>query len=54
MIKGEQSFEKAGLLTENAVIDYPRDGLTFLVITNMSGSTQRVMEGTIVGEAQAA
>lgn len=54
VVEGEQSFEKAGLVTENAVIDYPHDCLTSLVITNMSGFTQRVMEGTIVGEAQAA
>ena len=54
MIEGERSFKKAGLITENAVINYPHDGLTSLVITNMSGFTQRVTEGTIVGEAQAA
>ena len=54
MIEGERSFEKAGLITENALINYPHDGLTSLVINNMSGFTQRVTEGTIVGEAQAA
>ena len=35
-------------------MDTSRKGTTHLVITNMSGLTQRISEGTIVGEAQAA
>ena len=53
LIEGEQ-FNNTGLVTENALVDWPQDGLTSLVVTNMSGFTQRVIEGTVVGEAQIA
>ena len=36
------------------MVNSPQDGLTHLVITNMSGLTQRVKEGTVIGEAQTA
>ena len=52
LIEGEQMFEKTGLVMENAVVNSPQDGLTHLVITNMSGLTQRVKEGNVIGEAQ--
>lgn len=36
------------------MVNSPRDGLTHLVIANMSGLTQRIEEGTVIGEAQTA
>ena len=36
------------------MVNSPQDGLAHLVVTNMSGLTQRMAEGTIIGEAQIA
>ena len=54
LIEGQHLLKETGLVLEDAIVDTPRDGITQLVIVNMSGLTQRVPEGTIVGEAQAA
>ena len=54
LIEGEHLLGDTGLILESAVVDTSRKGTTHLVITNMSGLTQRISEGTIVGEAQAA
>ena len=54
LLVGGQLLEKTGLVLENAVVNASRDGTPHLVITNMSGFTQRVPEGTVVGDAQIA
>ena len=54
LIEGEHLLGDTGLILESAVVDTSRKGTTHLVITNMSDLTQRISEGTIVGEAQAA
>ena len=54
LIEGEQLLGEVGLVLEDAVVNATQDGTAQLVITNMSGLTQRVPEGTVVGEAQIA
>ena len=54
LVEGGQLLEKTGLVLENAVVNALRDGTAHLIITNMSGFTQRVPEGTVVGDAQIA
>ena len=54
LIEGEQFLDRTGLVLENAVVSASRDGTAHLVITNMTGFTQRVPEGTVVGDAQIA
>jgi hypothetical protein len=54
LIESGRQLNETGLVLENAVVNAPADGIAHLVVTNMSGLTQRVLEGTVVGEAQAA
>ena len=54
LIEGEQLLVKTGMVVENAVVNLLQDDLAHLVITNMSGLTQRVTEGIVIGEAQIA
>ena len=54
LVEGEHLLKESGLVLEDAVIDAPEDGTACVVITNMTGLTQRVSEGTTLGEAQAA
>ena len=54
LVEGEHLLKESGLVLEDAVIDTPGDGTACVVITNMTGLTQRVSEGTTLGEAQAA
>ena len=53
IVEGEQTFKETGLVLEDGLVT-TSDGLTPLVITNMSGITQQLSEGTVVGEAQEA
>ena len=52
--KGQHLPEDTGLVLEDAVVDASPDGTTFLVISNMTGLTQRAPEGTVIGQAQVA
>ena len=54
LIEGGQLLGEVGLVLEDAMVNATQDGTAQLVITNMSGLTQRVPEGTVVGEAQIA
>ena len=54
LVEGEHLLKESGLVLEDAVVDAPEDGTACVVITNMTGLTQRVSEGTTLGEAQAA
>ena len=54
IIEGHENMWRTGLVVENAVVTAPQDSFTCLVITNPSGFTQRITEGTVVGEAQIA
>ena len=55
MVEGDGSFEReTGLIVEDALIAAAEDGITQLVVTNLSGFTQTVQEGVLVGEVQPA
>ena len=52
LVEGQQSLVEDGLVLEDALVHTSKDGYIQLVLSNMSGLTQRVSEGTILGEAQ--
>ena len=53
MVEGEVSTAvDSGVLMEDAVISVSEDGIAQLVITNLSGITQKIPEGTFLGTAQ--
>ena len=54
LVEGQHLPEDTGLVLEDAVVDASPDGTTFLVISNMTGLTQRAPEGTVIGQAQVA
>ena len=53
IVEGCEMFEKeTGVVVEDAIVSAAEDGLTRLVITNLSGLTQTVPAGTLLGLAQ--
>ena len=53
MVEGEVSTAvDSGVLMDDAVISVSEDGIAQLVITNLSGITQKIPEGTFLGTAQ--
>ena len=54
LIEGQHLCEDTGLVLEDTVVNTAADGTTLLVISNMTGLTQRALEGTVVGQAEVA
>ena len=52
LVEAEQLLEKIGLVMENAVVSAALDSNSHLVITNISGFTQRMPKGSVIGEAE--
>ena len=52
-VEGHSKLEKdTGLIVEDAILPQPENGLTHLVITNLSGFTRNVSAGTALGVAE--
>ena len=55
IVEGEERVEKeTGIIVEDAVVSAPKDGLTHVVVSNLTGFTQTVPEGTFLCGAQIA
>ena len=54
LVEGERLLKETGLTLEDAVVSPPGDGATRVVITNMTGLTQQLSEGTVIGEVHIA
>ena len=54
LIESQRLLEGTGLVVVDAVLITSSDGAALLVISNMTGLTQRTPQGTVVGEAHAA
>ena len=54
LIEGQHLCEDTGLVLEDMVVNTAADGTALLVISNMTGLTQRALEGTVVGQAEVA
>ena len=52
VVEGDRRFEsESGLVLEDAVVSVGKDGLTRVVLINLSGLTQTIPGGTLVGGA---
>ena len=52
-VEGHSKLEKdTGLIVKDAILPQPENGLTYLVITNLSGFTSNVSAGTALGVAE--
>ena len=55
LVEGDGNLEgETGLTVEDAIVPAPKEGIVHLVLANLSGLSQVIGEGELVGEAQPA